>query len=106
MKKVFWFERVTHKLNCKEVSDDYVLQANELLEQNDLVHVPSPTEQLLMQQSQQITVLQTMAMQQDQDNVKLQEANAKQASQIKQLQQIFMKADQQQAIKKAKEATQ
>lgn len=63
-------------------------------------------QQLLMQQSQQITVLQTMVMQQDQDNVKLQKANAEQASQIKQLQQIFMKADQQQAIEKSKEATQ
>ena len=62
--------------------------------------------QLLMQQSQQITLLQTMAMQQDQDNVKLQKANDEQASQIKQLQQMLMVADQQQAIKKAKEATQ
>lgn len=105
MKKVFWFERVTHKLNCKEVADDYALQPGELLAQADIVHNPSPTEQLLMQQSQQITVLQTMVMQQDQDNVKLQKANAEQASQIKQLQQIFMKADQQQAIDKSKEAT-
>ena len=54
---------------------------------------------------QQITVLQTMLMQQDQDNAKLQKANAEQASQIKQLQQMFMVADQQQAIEKSKEAT-
>lgn len=56
--------------------------------------------------NQQITVLQTMLMQQDQDNVKLQKANAEQASQIKQLQQMFMVADQQQAIEKSKEVTQ
>lgn len=66
---------------------------------------PSDTQKLLMQQSQQITLLQTMAMQQDQDNAKLQEANAKQVSQIKQLQQMFMVADQQQAIEKSKEVT-
>ena len=58
-----------------------------------------------MQQSQQITLLQTMVMQQDQDNVKLQKANAEQVSQIKQLQQMFMVADQQQAIEKSKEVT-
>lgn len=69
------------------------------------VKEPSDTQKLLMQQSQQITLLQTMAMQQDQDNAKLQEANAKQVSQIKQLQQMFMVADQQQAIEKSKEAT-
>ena len=106
MKKVFWFERVTHKLNCKEVADDYVLQPGELPAQADVTHNPSPAERLLMQQSQQITVLQSMLMQQDQDNAKLQKANAEQASQIKQLQQIFMKADQQQAIEKSKEVTQ
>lgn len=70
-----------------------------------LVAVPSATQLLLMQQSQQITLLQTMAMQQDQDNVKLQKANAEQVSQIKQLQQMFMVADQQQAIEKSKEVT-
>lgn len=105
MKQVYSITK-THEVLRKEVADDYVLQPGELPAQADVVHNPSLAEQLLMQQSQQITVLQTMAMQQDQDNVKLQEANAKQASQIKQLQQIFMKADQQQAIKKAKEATQ
>ena len=105
MKQVYSITK-THEVLRKEVADDYVLQPGELPAQADVIHNPSLAEQLLMQQSQQITVLQTMAMQQDQDNVKLQEANAKQASQIKQLQQIFMKADQQQAIKKAKEATQ
>ncbi len=105
MKQVYSITK-THEVLRKEVADDYVLQPGELPAQADVVHNPSPTEQLSMQQSQQITVLQAMVMQQDQDNVKLQEANAKQASQIKQLQQIFMKADQQQAIKKAKEATQ
>ncbi|MCC4516566.1 hypothetical protein, partial [Limosilactobacillus reuteri] len=57
----------------------------------------------LMQQSQQITVLQTMVMQQNQTNTKLQATNAQQATQIKQLQQMFMTANQQQAIEKSKE---
>lgn len=78
MKKVFWFERVTHKLNCKEVSDDYVLQANELLEQNDLVYNPSPTEQLSMQQSQ-------LALQQAQFQVSQQKLNSQLALQLAQL---------------------
>lgn len=78
MKKVFWFERVTHKLNCKEVSDDYVLQANELLEQNDLVYNPSPTEQLSMQQSQ-------LALQQAQFQAKQQKLNSQLALQLAQL---------------------
>lgn len=66
---------------------------------------PSATQQLLMQQSQQITLLQTMAMQQNQSNAKLQATNAQQATQIKQLQQMFMTANQQQAIGKAKGVT-
>lgn len=61
--------------------------------------------QLLMQQAQQITMLQTMAMQQNQSNAKLQATNAQQATQIKQLQQMFMTANQQQAIEKTKEVT-
>lgn len=59
--------------------------------------------ELLMQQSQQITVMQSMMMQQDQDNMKLQSANRQQAKQIEQLQQMFMQADQQQAVEKSKE---
>lgn len=59
--------------------------------------------QMIMQQSQQITLLQTMVMQQDQSNAKLQAANAQQTTQIKQLQQMFMTADQQQAVEKSKE---
>lgn len=64
---------------------------------------PSATQQLLMQQSQQITVLQSVVMQQNQSNAKLQATNAQQATQIKQLQQMFMLANQQQAIEKSKE---
>lgn len=78
MKKVFWFDRITHKLNCKEVSDDYVLQANELLEQNDLVHNPSPTERLSMQQSQ-------LALQQAQFQVNQQKLNSQLALQLAQV---------------------
>lgn len=67
--------------------------------------IVSPTleQKTLMQQSQQITVLQTMVMQQNQTNTKLQATNAQQATQIKQLQQMFMLANQQQAIEKSKE---
>lgn len=104
MKRVYLITK-THEVLCKEVADDYVLQASELPAQTDVTHNPSPAEQLLMQQSQQITVLQSMLMQQDQDNAKLQKANAEQVSQIKQLQQMFMVADQQQAIEKSKEVT-
>lgn len=63
-----------------------------------LVAVPSEVQQLLMQQSQQLAVLQSMTMQQDQTNAKLQSANVQQATQIKQLQQMFMLANQQQAV--------
>lgn len=55
--------------------------------------------------NQQITILQAMIMQQNQSNAKLQATNAQQATQIKQLQQMFMTANQQQAIEKAKEVT-
>lgn len=75
MKKVFWFERVTHKLNCKEVSDDYVLQSNELLEQNNLVHDPSSIERLSTQQSQ-------FALQQAQIQVNQQKLNSQLALQL------------------------
>lgn len=66
---------------------------------------PSDTQKLLMQQSQQITLLQNTVMQQNQANVKLQAANQKQTTQIKQLQQMFMTANQQQAVEKSKEVT-
>ncbi|MBC6909793.1 hypothetical protein DT304_00385 [Lactobacillus reuteri] len=70
-----------------------------------LVAVPSATQLLLMQQSQQLAVLQSMTMQQNQSNAKLQATNAQQAIQIKQLQQMLMTANQQQAVEKAKEVT-
>lgn len=60
-------------------------------------------QETVMQQSQQITLLQTMTMQQNQENVKLQANNQQQATQIKQLQQMFMQVNQQQAIEKSKE---
>lgn len=61
-------------------------------------------QKLLMQQSQQIVLLQNLAMQQNQTSVKLQATNQQQADQIKQLQQMFMAANQQQAVEKSKEA--
>ena len=104
MKQVYSITK-THEVLRKEVADDYVLQPGELPAQADVVHNPSLAEQLLMQQSQQITVLQTMVMQQNQTNAKLQATNAQQATQIKELQQMVMTANQQQAIEKAKEVT-
>lgn len=68
-----------------------------------LTPLPSVQQKLLMQKSQQITFLQGMAMQQDQSNAKLQAANVQQATQIKQLQQMVMMANQQQAVEKSKE---
>ena len=59
----------------------------------------------IMQQAQQITLLQSTVMRQDQLSAKLQAANKQQASQIEQLQHLFMQANQQQAVEKAKEAT-
>ncbi|WP_076461988.1 hypothetical protein [Limosilactobacillus caccae] len=89
-----------------EVNDNYELQACELLAQPEIIHSQSPTERLLMQQSQQITLLQSTVMQQNQTNAKLQAANIQQANQIKQLQQMFMQTNQQQAIAKSKEEVQ
>ena len=60
--------------------------------------------QLLMDQSQQLAVLRPLIMKQNQDNAKLQATNQKQATQIKQLQQMVMLANQQQAVEKSKEA--
>lgn len=80
------------------------VESKKQLDYNDvLTPLPSVQQKLLMQQSQQITVLQTMVMQQNQTNTKLQATNAQQAAQIKQLQQMFMLANQQQAIEKSKE---
>ena len=102
----------------KEVADDYQLQANEsftlpAIPAYTLDYQPieqkaeaTPEQQLLMQQSQQITLLQSTVMQQNQANVKLQVANQQQEKQIEQLQQLFMQANQQQALAKAKEEVQ
>ncbi|KRL27312.1 hypothetical protein FD27_GL001066 [Limosilactobacillus frumenti DSM 13145] len=60
--------------------------------------------QMLKQQAQQIALLQSMVMQQNQAGVKLQAANQQQTDQVKQLQQMFMVANQQQAVEKSEEA--
>ena len=52
---------------------------------------------------QEIAMLQALAMQQNLTNVKLQATKVQQVAQIKQLQQLFMQANQQQALDKAKE---
>lgn len=65
--------------------------------------LPTTEQQLAMQQSQQITLLQTTVMQQNQSNAELQDANVQQSTQIKQLQQMFMMANQQQLVEKSKE---
>ena len=83
------------------------VESKKQLDYNDvLTPLPSVQQKLLMQQSQQITVLQTLVMQQNQSNAKSQATNAQQAAQIKQLQQMFMTANQQQALAKAKEEVQ
>lgn len=64
--------------------------------------LPTSTQKLVMQQSQQIVLLQSATMQQNQDNAKLQAANQQQNKQIKQLQQMFMLANQQQAVSSKK----
>lgn len=51
------------------------------------------------------SVAQQLLMQQNQSNVKLQATNAQQTTQIKQLQQMFMLTNQQQAVEKSKEVT-
>lgn len=58
----------------------------------------------LTKNQQEIAMLQTMTMQQNQANAKLQATNQQQATQIKQLQQMVMVANQQQAVEKSKEA--
>lgn len=74
-----------------------------LKEHPELIPDDEKQRALLMKQSQQITVLQTMAMQQNQANAKLQATNQQQATQIKQLQQMVMMANQQRAVEKSKE---
>ncbi|MGY5273908.1 hypothetical protein ACW9VW_03385 [Lactiplantibacillus plantarum] len=69
-----------------------------------LTALPTTEQQLAMQQSQQITLLQTTVMQQNQTNVKLQAINQQQGNQIEQLQQLFMLANQQQAVAEKKGA--
>lgn len=54
------------------------------------------------QQDQQIALLQSMVMQQNQAEVKLQAANQQQTDQIKQLQQVFMLTNQQQIVSSKK----
>lgn len=61
---------------------------------------------MAMQHSQQIVLLQSMIMEQNQENAKTQAIKQQQNTQIKQLQQMFMQANQQQAIAKSKEEVQ
>lgn len=72
--------------------------------QEVLAVLPTTEQQLVMQQSQQIALLQTTVMQQNQTNVKLQAINQQQEKQIEQLQQLFMFANQQQAVAEKKGA--
>lgn len=74
--------------------------------QEVLSALPTTEHKLVMQQAQQITLLESTVMQQDQANAKLQATNQQQATQIKQLQQLVMQANQQQAIAKSKEGVQ
>ena len=60
--------------------------------------LPTSTQKLVMQQAQEIVLLQSATMQQNQSNAKLQAANQQQIKQIKQLQEMVMLANQQQAV--------
>lgn len=118
MKIVHVFTEQGLLLKDKQVENNYQLSANESFNLPETVtysidYQPiakimdaTPEQQLLMQQSQQITLLQSTVMQQNQANVKLQVANQQQEKQIEQLQQLFMQANQQEAIAKSKEETQ
>ena len=118
MKIVHVFTEQGLLLKDKQVEDNYQLSSNESLNLPENVtysisYQPisktmdaTPEQQLLMQQSQQITLLQSTVMQQNQANAKLQVANQQQEKQIEQLQQLFMQANQQQALAKAKEEVQ
>ena len=55
-----------------------------------------------MQQSQQIALLQSTVMSQNQANAKLQASNQNRTKQIKHLQQMVMRANQQQAVSSKK----
>lgn len=77
----------------KEQTPDKVPNYQEVLDP-----LPTTQQKIMMQQSQQITVLQTLIMQQNQSNAKSQATNQQQAKQIEQLQQMFMLANQQQAV--------
>lgn len=117
MKIVHVFNEQGLLTSDKQVSDSYQTVSNESFDLPEHVvyaidyqpiqpeNESSPEQQMLMKQSQQITLLQSMVMQQNQDNAKLQATSEQQATQIKQLQQMFMTANQQQAIEKAKEVT-
>lgn len=115
MKIIHIFNEQKVLLTDKQVDDNYQPKDNESFDLPALVtYAPNykpieratsvtPEQQLLMQQSQQITLLQSTVMQQNQANVKLQVANQQQEKQIEQLQQLFMQANQQQAVVKSKE---
>lgn len=117
MKIVHVFNEQGLLTSDKQVSDSYQTVSNESFDLPEHVvyaidyrpiqpeNESSPEQQMLMKQSQQITLLQSMVMQQNQDNAKLQATSEQQATHIKQLQQMFMTANQQQAIEKAKEVT-
>ena len=72
----------------------------------ELIPDDQKQQELLMHQSQQITLLQSTVMQQNQANAKFQATNQQQKKQIEQLQQLFMQANQQEAIAKSKEEAQ
>ena len=76
---------------------------NQLSYSDILKPLPTSTQQLIMQQSQQLVSVKTMLINQNQANVKLVLTNQQQAKQIKQLQEMIMNANQQQAVAKSKE---
>lgn len=65
--------------------------------------LPTSTQRLIMQQSQRLVSVKAMLMNQNQANAELVVTNQQQTNQIKQLQEMIMNANQQQAVAKAKE---
>lgn len=84
--------------------EKYEIWKQEQLKKYPLVPIqPSVEQQLTMKQSQQLVSAKAMLINQNQANAKLILTNQQQANQIKQLQQMVMNANQQQAVTKSKE---
>lgn len=115
MKIIHIFNEQKVLLTDKQVDDNYQPKDNESFDLPALVtYAPNykpieratnatPEQQLLMLQSKEIASLKTLVMKQNQDSAKLAASYQDQTQRIKQLQQMMMIANQQQAVAKSKE---